>query len=1175
MVDISTGTGYGTDRDDFYTIKYVRGKEYHRKERQGRGHNDYRYEYYDEIYGRGGDDTLDGGSANDMLDGGADNDVLTGNEGADTLYGREGNDILIGGNGDDFLDGGIGNDVLESGYGNDTLDGGQGFDTASFTTHSGHFGDSRFTILQDGRVQITSSLGEIDTLKNIEVLGGPFVPHYYYQGTSGNDTLTTGSYGRGEAQHSSLLYGGAGSDTLIGGHADDIFRGGTGNDVLHGYGGIADRALYAGNVNDYTISLNGNGNWTVTDNVGNEGTDTLSNIENIVFEHESNGQVASVFNTVTGSTTVSAVAGVYESGEDSAFVVTGGNFGPTDYVIGLSGTVGSYLDFDVELLADFVNGITLPNQNIENGRLGINLIFDAIGGVPFIDSAVDFGLDLRQVEEQLKATETLLADEQYNSLNWGDITDKKRETVIIKDFQLGVDNILLPKAGDKSLEITEASRDLDGDEVLERGALIKVHDGKETETVAFIVNNYHNPGELGTLNNSDFVEMVSSLFKENSVISTFSNEVTGDNLPQTIDKTKGITYGHDKVYALGGNDTVIGYFGNDFIEGGEGNDTIYGGFNGNVEEVNSALGVAFQYEHDGNDTLKGGAGDDVLYGESGNDFLDGGTGEDELYGGTDSDTLDGGEDNDTLNGGDGNDTLTGGEGEDILNGGADSDTLDGGEGNDTLNGGEGNDTLNGGEGNDILNAGEGNDSLTGGEGEDILNGGTDSDTLDGGGENDILEGGSGNDTLIGGEGEDILTGGVGSDTFVLNTTVGGIDTITDFSLEDKDVLLIDNQSLGNNHWNAWNLDGVLSGTNLDLRLDNVKIATIENVDSSDVHRVLGSVEFTTSSQIRPKRFRPHSNLFMAEGDGNDNLSGGILEDILSGGAGNDTLGGGNQKDLLLGGRGNDVLNGGKAVDRLYGGSGNDTLVGGEGEDILTGGVGSDTFVLNTTVGGIDTITDFSLAENDVLLINNQSLGNNLENAWNLNGVLSGTDLDLRLGNVKIATIENVNSSDVHRVLGRVEFTTSSEIINEGTGNYPRDLLAKGKGDDRLWGGSAEDILSGGAGNDTLLGGTQQDLLLGGRGDDFLNGDKAVDRLYGGSGADTFAFKNTGTIDVIQDFSAAEGDRIQIDASTFGIGVNDYDSVQLGDDNFLSVNNTKIAELVGVNDFNNTTDVVLV
>jgi Ca2+-binding RTX toxin-like protein len=71
------------------------------------------------IWGQGGDDSLNGGSGFDMIDGGIGDDVVHGNGGDDTIYGRAGDDTLFGDDGDDYLDGGTGNDHINGGAGND------------------------------------------------------------------------------------------------------------------------------------------------------------------------------------------------------------------------------------------------------------------------------------------------------------------------------------------------------------------------------------------------------------------------------------------------------------------------------------------------------------------------------------------------------------------------------------------------------------------------------------------------------------------------------------------------------------------------------------------------------------------------------------------------------------------------------------------------------------------------------------------------------------------------------------------------------------------------------------------------------------------------------------------------------------------------------------------------
>ncbi|MEO6409614.1 MAG: Calx-beta domain-containing protein, partial [Burkholderiaceae bacterium] len=97
--------------------------------------------------------------------------------------------------------------------------------------------------------------------------------------------------------------------------------------------------------------------------------------------------------------------------------------------------------------------------------------------------------------------------------------------------------------------------------------------------------------------------------------------------------------------------------------------------------------------------------------------------------------------------------------------------------------------------------------------------------------------------------------------------------------------------------------------------------------------------------------------------GNDNLVGTAADDVLMGRAG---------ADILQGGDGNDRLYGGDGADQLFGGNGNDVLYGGAGNDLLTGGLGGDTFAWSLADRGlmgapaVDTITDFNVAQGDVL-----------------------------------------------------------------------------------------------------------------------------------------------------------------------------------------------------------------
>jgi large repetitive protein len=67
------------------------------------------------------------------------------------------------------------------------------------------------------------------------------------------------------------------------------------------------------------------------------------------------------------------------------------------------------------------------------------------------------------------------------------------------------------------------------------------------------------------------------------------------------------------------------------------------------------------------------------------------------------------------------------------------------------------------------------------------------------------------------------------------------------------------------------------------------------------------------------------------------------------------------------------LSGTDKADNLKGGNGDDVLFGGKGNDVLTGGNGKDVFVF-TKQSGTDQITDFSAANDKILLVGNYKWG---------------------------------------------------------------------------------------------------------------------------------------------------------------------------------------------------------
>ena len=84
-----------------------------------------------------------------------------------------------------------------------------------------------------------------------------------------------------------VIYGGKGDDVIIGSTFGEILIGGAGNDTIDGGVGI-DTVAFSGPRASYSISKSATG-WTVFDNTGKDGTDTLKNVERLKF---SDGYVA-------------------------------------------------------------------------------------------------------------------------------------------------------------------------------------------------------------------------------------------------------------------------------------------------------------------------------------------------------------------------------------------------------------------------------------------------------------------------------------------------------------------------------------------------------------------------------------------------------------------------------------------------------------------------------------------------------------------------------------------------------------------------------------------------------------------------------------------------------------------------------------------------------------------
>jgi Ca2+-binding RTX toxin-like protein len=706
----------------------------------------------DKLYGQGDSDTLDGGSdsdslyggeAGDSLLGGAGNDYLYGEAGADSADGGEGNDYVSGGDDDDVARGGFGNDDLRGDAGNDSLEGGADSDSLSG-------GDGNDVLL----------------------------------GQDGTDNLT----------------GGTGTDDLQGGASADTLEGGAGNDTLDG-GTEIDRAVFSGNISAYEIRVEDGKTIVRHLNNGADGTDVLTNVEQLSFADG----VKSNFVAVTDA------------------VVTEGDAGT------------KVMTFTVSLVGTATSAVTV-NWATSNGTATAGSDFTAAGGALSFAvgetsktiSIVVTGDAANELDETFNLNLTsavgasvgdgvgvgyILNDDAAVSIADAVITEGNSGTKTLS-FTVSLDK---PAAGPVSVSYgTEDGTATAGSDYLAKSGVVQFAAGEQSKTVTITING----DTLGELDETFLVKLLSvtgAKIGDGTAVGT----ITGDDVtPPTAGTdelfiTRGSSVSLSKAWLLANDSalngqpvtfTGLGAVNNgtatagasavQFTAGGSGSNGV---FAYTIQDsagtpATGQLAASILDATNGADVLTAATsatGRSYLNGLSGNDSLTGGAGLDSLIGGRGDDTLTGGSGDDQLNGGLENDVIIGGDGVDtaVFSGSAavivdlaiTTAQATGGAGLDTLSGVE---NLIGSNGADVLKGSAAANDLRGGDGHD---------RLEGRNGDDVLMGGDGDDSLVGGVGRDSLTGGAGADVFVFQTITesragkAARDVVTDFNQTQGDL----------------------------------------------------------------------------------------------------------------------------------------------------------------------------------------------------------------------------------------------------------------------------------------------------------------------------------------------------------------------------------------------------
>ena len=930
----------------------------------------------DQLYGDQGNDVIGGGPDNDFIMGGFGDDTASGGSGHDRIAGEDGDDFLDGDDGDDHIYGGDDNDTLRGGDGNDLLHGEDGDDTADFSDGNEGIQANLFDEISVSTDLGTDRLYEIENVRGSDgddVIDGDHGQNILegndgddiIRGHNGNDNLSGGTdrdilWGdvgndvvSGDEGNDELR-GGLGTDTLNGGDGDDRIRGEQGNDTIDGGLG-SDTAFFWGEREDFSIVASGAG-FVVTDlrADGQEGQDTVSNIEFFEFF---DGSVSAAL--VLAPTPVAA-ADQANTNSLTPIVLD---------VLGNDSASGLGLDLvSVEIQAG--GGIAYVSGN--------RVVFDPRGA---FDSLVDGATALVTIVYELRSEALLI------SAGTLEVTVKSASDNLTGDES---DNELSGYEGNDSLSGLGGNDTVSGgtgDDVLDGGSNAV---GGDTATYGGAAGPVSVNLSLQGIAQDTIGAGIDTLFGiENLIGSAFNDTLVGDG-------------GSNSISGGAGLDLLNGGSGNDSLDGGAGNDTLNGGANVDTASfidsassvtVNlaaatpfaSGIGTGFDTlisieNVNGsrfNDVITGSAVVNYLYGNAGRDSITGLSGGDVLYGGDEvgaGDNLYGGTENDYLFGGGGNDNLYGEAGADQLRGEAGNDFLYV-DGLDTVvNGGSGYDWVVGlGSATGItLNLGASQvEGVQGSHQADNLNASSAAAAV-------VIYGFGGVDTLIGSafndylyfDGTDVsggnLLGNAGFDWALNNGAVGAALNIATRGIEGyygnlaAETISANGATAGviiYGNGGGDIIEGSGFGDYIYFEADTVSInggAGIDYAIYNPVSVVVGVTLNMTASNIEIAVGRTGGDTL--------NAAGATWNVQIHAGGGADTITAGNAGSTLKGEAGIDVLISGTGTDYMFGGSEFDTFRfadGGGIDYIYDWQDGTDRIDLSP-VTGIDDFTDLTI-----------------------------------------------------------------------------------------------------------------------------------------------------------------------------------------------------------------------